>query len=203
MLHQELRGKGLSYLESPSSFIKKIDSFFLQQSCRMFVQILQKREFLKHINLYVEVKTIILYCSQLNLVLLSQAGLSIVPVSSWPSGVDNSQRTYGRPTNGLFWFCGIQCCPCQCYQTWPQLKWERCHFSVIQVLSFYFGGSKSISVLAKIEHTPRIGILLPKMFWPTVRKECSSDQEKLLKVTNILRSLEQFIQSVKGQNNFW
>ena len=86
-----------------------------------------KSEFLKHINLYVQVKTIILYCSQLNLVLLSQAGLSIVPVSSWPSGVDNSQRTYGRPTNGLFWFCGIHCCPCQFYQTWPQLKWERCH----------------------------------------------------------------------------
>ena len=26
-----------------------------------------------------------------------------------------------------------------------------------------------------------IGILLPKLFWPTVRKNCSSDQEKLLK----------------------
>ena len=25
------------------------------------------------------------------------------------------------------------------------------------------------------------GILLPKLFWPTVRKNCSSDQEKLLK----------------------
>ena len=54
------------------------------------------------------------------------------------------------------------------------------------------------------------GILLPKLFWPTVRKNCSSDQEKLLKFeaegrefANILRSLEQFIQTVKGQNNFW
>ena len=44
------------------------------------------------------------------------------------------------------------------------------------------------------------GILLPKLFWPTVRKNCSSDREKLLK---FLRSLEQFIQTVKGQNNFW
>ena len=43
-----------------------------------------------------------------------------------------------------------------------------------------------------------------------VRKNCSSDQEKLLKfeaegrefVKN-LRSLQQFIQTVKGQNNFW
>ena len=25
------------------------------------------------------------------------------------------------------------------------------------------------------------GILLPKLFWPTVRKKCSSDREKLLK----------------------
>ena len=25
------------------------------------------------------------------------------------------------------------------------------------------------------------GILLPKLFWPTVRKNCSSDREKLLK----------------------
>ena len=27
----------------------------------------------------------------------------------------------------------------------------------------------------------RNGILLPKLFWPTVRKNCSSDREKLLK----------------------
>ena len=54
------------------------------------------------------------------------------------------------------------------------------------------------------------GILLPKLFWPTVRKNCSSDWEKLLKFkgegrefAKFLRSLEQFIQTVKGQNNFW
>ena len=54
------------------------------------------------------------------------------------------------------------------------------------------------------------GILLPKLFWPTVRKKCSSDREKLLKFevegrefAKFLRSLEQFIQTVKGQNNFW
>ena len=41
-------------------------------------------------------------------------------------------------------------------------------------------------------------------------KKCSCDQEKLLKFeaegqeyAKILRSLEQFIQKVKGQNNFW
>ena len=53
-------------------------------------------------------------------------------------------------------------------------------------------------------------ILLPKLFWPTVRKKCFSDREKLLKFEaegrefeKNLRSLEQFIQTVKGQNNFW
>ena len=44
------------------------------------------------------------------------------------------------------------------------------------------------------------------VFW----KNCSSDREKLLKFEaegrefeNFLRSLEKFIQTVKGQNNFW
>ena len=43
-----------------------------------------------------------------------------------------------------------------------------------------------------------------------MRKNCSSDQEKLLKLeaegrefAKILRSLEQSIQTVKGQNNSW
>ena len=56
----------------------------------------------------------------------------------------------------------------------------------------------------------RNGILLPKLSWPTVRKNCSSGREKLLKFeakgrefAKFLRSLEQFIQTVKGQNNFW
>ena len=54
------------------------------------------------------------------------------------------------------------------------------------------------------------GILLPKLFWPTVRKKCCSDREKPLKFeaegqefAKWLRSLEQSIQIVKGQNNFW
>ena len=56
----------------------------------------------------------------------------------------------------------------------------------------------------------RNGILLPKLFWPTVRKNCSRDLEKLLKfeaegreVAKILKTLEQFIQTEKGHNNFW
>ena len=56
------------------------------------------------------------------------------------------------------------------------------------------------------------GILLSKLFWPTsiVRKNCPIDQEKLLKFetegwefAKKLRSLEQFVWTVKGQNNFW
>ena len=54
------------------------------------------------------------------------------------------------------------------------------------------------------------GILLPKLFLPTARKNCSIDQEKLLKFkaegrefAKISRSLEQFIQTVKGQNRMF
>ena len=43
-----------------------------------------------------------------------------------------------------------------------------------------------------------------------MRKNCSTDREKLLKFkaegrefANFLRSLEQFTQAVNGQNNFW
>ena len=43
-----------------------------------------------------------------------------------------------------------------------------------------------------------------------MRKKCSSDRETLLKLkvksrefAKVLRSLEQFIQTVKGQDNFW
>ena len=50
------------------------------------------------------------------------------------------------------------------------------------------------------------GILLPKLPW----KKSPCDQENLLKFeaegqefAKFLRSLEQFNQTVKGQNNFW
>ena len=68
---------------------------------------------------------------------------------------------------------------------------------------------KPIIKMKKVAKKARYGILLPKLFWLTVRKNCSSDKDKLLKFeaegrefANILRSLEQFIQTVKGQNNF-
>ena len=64
-----------------------------------------------------------------------------------------------------------------------------------------------LDVIIKLD---RNGILLPKLFWPTVRKNCSSYQEKRLKFkadgrefAKFLRSLGQFIQTVKGQKNVW
>ena len=70
----------------------------------------------------------------------------------------------------------------------------------------YFMPKKNL----KNQNQNRNGILLPKLFWPTVRKNCSSDREKLLKFeaegwefAKFLRSLEQFDRTVKGQNNFW
>ena len=56
----------------------------------------------------------------------------------------------------------------------------------------------------------KIGIFLPKLFWPTVRKDCSCDRQSLWnfeaegrEFAKFLRSLEQFFRRVKGQNNFW
>ena len=42
------------------------------------------------------------------------------------------------------------------------------------------GKKKSAKPLWK-QKSGKNGILLPKLFWPTVRKNCSSDREKLLK----------------------
>ena len=50
------------------------------------------------------------------------------------------------------------------------------------------------------------GILLPKLFWPTLRKNGSNVGEKLLKfktegIGKKVETPEQFIQTVKVQNN--
>ena len=49
------------------------------------------------------------------------------------------------------------------------------------------------------EQICQCGILFLKLFWPTVRKNWSSDREKLLKfeAENFLRSLEFFFQAVR------
>ena len=69
----------------------------------------------------------------------------------------------------------------------------------------------SIKVCQKYNQTGKMnhtkiginGILLPKLFWHTVRNNCSSDREKPLKFeaegrefATFFRSLEQFIQTV-------
>ena len=58
--------------------------------------------------------------------------------------------------------------------------------------------------------TAMVFCYVPKLFWPTVRKNCSCDREKHLKFeaegrefAKFLKSLEQFIGTVKGQDNFW
>ena len=80
---------------------------------------------------------------------------------------------------------------------WPFTVWINCSCD----LKIFANSCPSVSNFN--------GILLPKLFWPTVRKNCSSDREKPLKFevegqfAKILRSQEQFIQKVKGQYNFW
>ena len=63
---------------------------------------------------------------------------------------------------------------------------------------------------AKNVQKTAFGILSPKLFWPTVRNNCSSDWKKDLKFmaegrefAKFLRPLDQLIQTAKGQNNFW
>ena len=70
-------------------------------------------------------------------------------------------------------------------------------------MEFVSGGKNNLHAL--VCQISVHGILLPKLIWPYVRKNCSSDWEKLLKFmaegrefANFLRSLEQFIQTVKG-----
>ena len=65
-------------------------------------------------------------------------------------------------------------------------------------------------VVAKAEIQTNLVFCYKKLFWPTVRKNCSTDRKKLLKFkaegwefTKILRSLEQFVRTVNGQNNLW
>ena len=63
---------------------------------------------------------------------------------------------------------------------------------------------------ATVSQTLKKSILLPKLFWPTLRKNCFNDRQNLLKFeteggefAKNLRSLEKFVQTLKGQNNFW
>ena len=88
-----------------------------------------------------------------------------------------------------------------------KLLWLKVH-SIFLVGPFLFKAGLGLDNSSS--NSSFIGILLPNFFWPVVRKNCSSDREKLLKFqaegqefAKNFRLVEQFIQTVKGQNNFW
>ena len=50
-----------------------------------------------------------------------------------------------------------------------------------EYLQIWLPKQKIYTFLNEISNLKKNGILFPKLFWPTVRKNCSSDWEKLLK----------------------
>ena len=118
-----------------------------------------------------------------------------------------------------FWFQFIQriehCRPIFC----PEVAYLEVTLGLKAITNWHniFKNARSQQILnayesaaVSIYQSKTIGFLLTKLFWPTVRKNCSSDREKLLKFeaegqdfAKFLRSQEQFIQTVKVQNNFW
>ena len=76
-------------------------------------------------------------------------------------------------------------------------KWFLRSLRPMGIWVFWFFPPQISIFTTTIHHGFLVCILLPKLFRPTLRKKCSSDQEK------ILRSLKKFIGTVKGQTNFW
>ena len=81
--------------------------------------------------------------------------------------------------------------------SWPELLstkvkhkqfWSYCHSAVKLQISKNF---------IKDRKFQKNGILLPKLFWPTVRKNCPSDREKLLKFEAEGREFAKFLRSLK------
>ena len=58
----------------------------------------------------------------------------------------------------------------------------------------------SVSNCVLCENETRNGILLPKLFWPDVRKNCSSDQEKLLKFVAEGQELFEITKAITKKN---
>ena len=69
-------------------------------------------------------------------------------------------------------------------------KWDS--FNTICTFELAFDKSH---VLVMIEDS-KCGILLPKLFWPSVRKNCSSDWEKPLKFKAGGREFGNFLRSL-------
>ena len=105
----------------------------------------------------------------------------------------------------------------------PSKSPRNCFFRLFSVPTFFFKGYNEAFfetsqfaghfflplLFFQYFHWPkRNGILLSKLFWPTVRKNVLVLEKKLLKFedegrefSKFSRSLEKFIQTVKGQNN--
>ena len=95
------------------------------------------------------------------------------------------------------------CFACRCQIEQTRLKQASCLFftkkctkmpMLYVFLVKYFGQERKLIN----------GVLLPKLFWPTVRKNWSSDREKVLKFEtegrefeNFLRSLDLFVRTVQ------
>ena len=81
----------------------------------------------------------------------------------------------------LFFFLSFECGKIvrPSLNTQPCIRRPLCSTLKFENLSVsLFWGKKNWKKIENIK--VRNGILLPKVFWPTVRKNCSSDREKLL-----------------------
>ena len=84
-------------------------------------------------------------------------------------------------------------------------------FSIPIIFSNFDFNCSNLSSLRNLQEQVKKAFCYQELFWPfTVWINCSSDREKLLKFeaegqefAKWMRSLEQFIQTVNGQNNSW
>ena len=87
----------------------------------------------------------------------------------WSLSFDEGCHRIVTSRNGRHFF-GLES-----WSSWLFSYWNHCQYSTVQgKLSSIFKNN---------------GILLPKLFWPTVRKKCSSDREKLFKNFEITRKI--------------
>ena len=98
------------------------------------------------------------------------------------------------------WFCF----------TWTKFCYKKISndFETSQICGQIIGSFWIIS--SKLSYLLRNGILFPNCSHLLWKKNCSCDWETLLKfeaedqeLAKLLRSLEQYIRTVKGQYNFW
>ena len=86
---------------------------------------------------------------------------------------------------------------------------SKCEYATIhsffpeKILTLHFCGrvQQALFKANTYSRIPRNSIKFPKLFWPSVRKNCSSDQDFFFE-TRGWRHFE-IIQTVKDQDNFW